>query len=370
MTPRKTLVFGPAYLDRVLKVDAPLVDPAVGGVLDRSVPGRVLGPSPGVSRPGAGRLLIRSVPDFDLEIELPPGWPGPEGVIGDGEVSEERPRRVVRGIAWHDDLGGMGAGFARAFGGVLTWVAGQEGDATSGAVAGLLDRNAVAHRPIHVPGRFGEWTLLVTSGEFGDKLAVGIRNPRDVDVSFAPIRDEPCDLLVAASMTNARAASALAGANARVRMFAPARRNMVDPEPRVGQFARHIDILCCNRDEWETLPDREEVAWRLSILAVTDGPRGAEIRYTTPTGDAGLLSVTAFPRREPPKDTNRAGEAFASALVATLLDAGWSPGTTPDDLIRRAAERAAVAAALVLDRVDFGFPTAEEIDRALAAGMV
>lgn len=399
-TPRKTLVFGPAYLDRVLKVDAPLIDPTVGGAIDRSVTARpdfdslrsrMREPTPDRLDPlafegGQGRrrddLIVYGLDEGEIRVDLPDDWPGPAAVFRADErmlsKGEEATIRRVRGVAWHDDLGGMGAGYAKAFGGRLAWIAGEEGDVTGRVVSGLLDRHGIEHGPIHVPDRFSGWTLLITSGEHGDKLALGVRDPHDEDVSFAPIRDEPCDLLVAASMTNKRAASALKGANARVRFFAPSRRNILQSndrrgptaEPRIGQFARHIDVLSCNRGEWEALDDREEVAWRLSILAVTDGPRGAEVRYTSPTGDAGLLAIPAFPRREPPKDTNRAGEAFASTLVTTLLDAGWSPGTTSDDLIRRAAERASAAAALVLDRVDFGFPTAEEVDGALRAGVV
>jgi ribokinase len=147
-------------------------------------------------------------------------------------------------------------------------------------------------------------------------------------------------------------------------------RNATDADPKVSAFARDIDILCCNRAEWESIADREEVAWRVSVLAITDGPRGAEVRTTTPTGDAGRLEIPAFPRRTPPKDTNRAGEAFASTLVTTLMDGGWSPGTTEEGLIRMAAGRASAAAALVLDRVDFGFPTSAEVDRALREGVV
>jgi ribokinase len=262
----------------------------------------------------------------------------------------------------------MGAGFACAFGGTLHLLLGDESEPIGRRVIELLDGIGIAHRATHVPGRLGEWTLLVTSGEFGDKLPIGFRDPGTHDAPIIP--SESCDLLVAASMTNRRAAAALARVEARVRLFAPAMRNVTDTEPKVSSFAGDIDILCCNRTEWESIADREEVAWRVSILAVTDGPRGAEIRYTTPTGDAGRLEIPAFPRREPPKDTNRAGEAFASRLVTTLLDGGWSPGTTEEGLIRRAAERASAAAALELDRVDFGFPTAEEVDRALLEGLV
>ena len=38
-----------------------------------------------------------------------------------------------------------------------------------------------------------------------------------------------------------------------------------------------------------------------------------------------------------------------------------------DGLIRTAAQRSAAAAALVLDRVDFGFPSGAEIDAALGS---
>jgi ribokinase len=140
----------------------------------------------------------------------------------------------------------------------------------------------------------------------------------------------------------------------------------------LGRFAASIDVLCCNRIEWETLEDREEVGWQVSILVVTDGPRGSMIRYTSPNGDSGLLRVVAFPRRLPPRDTNRAGEAFGATFIASLLDQGWNSesGVVAEEFVRLAATRASAAAALVLDRDRFGFPSADEIDLALSAGRV
>ncbi len=359
-TPRKTLVFGPAYVDRVLKVDRPLAE---GGFIDRSANGRWdLGNAP------TNDLLIAGLPEGNLHVEPPADWPGPTGRLIIGDASPGRPARTVRGVAWHDDLGGMGAGFAKAFGGTLHLLLGDESEPIGRRVIELLDGLGISYRPTHVPGRLGEWTLLVTSGEFGDKLPIGFRDPGTHEVPVGPAG--PCDLLVVASMTNRRAAAALARVGARVRLFAPAMRNATDTDPKVSAFARDVDILCCNRTEWESIADREEVAWRVSILAITDGPSGAEVRYTTPTGDAGRFEIPAFPRREPPKDTNRAGEAFASTLVTTLLDGGWSPGVTEDGLIQTAAERASAAAALELDRIDFGFPSREQVDKALSDGIV
>ena len=131
-------------------------------------------------------------------------------------------------------------------------------------------------------------------------------------------------------------------------------------------------MLCCNRVEWEALDDRELVGWQLSILVVTDGPRGSMVRYTSPTGDAGLLQIDAFPRNHPPRDTNRAGEAFGATFIASLLDANWDArtGVVEPELIKTAAARASAAAALVLDRVEFGFPSAAQVDEALIAGCV
>ena len=359
-TPRPTVVYGPAYLDRVVRVDRPLIDPEVGGVVDRSAAGRWAGPET------PGTITVVGLPTGAIAIAVPPDWPGRSGRLEvDGGGFDGTPRRVV-GLDWRDDLGGMGAGFARAFGGTLVRVAADRDDPIDARVAGLLRDAGIATVATHVPGRSGEWTLLVSGGSTGDKLPIGFRDPGPVP---PPTAIGPVDLLVAASMTNARAADALALPGARVRMFAPAIRNATDLSPRVSDFARHVDILCCNRAEWEAIDDREEVAWRVSILAITDGPRGASIRSTTPTGEPGRLDIPAFPRSRPIRDTNRAGEAFASTLVATLLDAGWSPGVTDESLLRSAATRASAAAAIVLDRVDFGFPTAAEIDRAVAAGV-
>ena len=113
MTNRRVEVFGPAYLDRVLRVDRPLFDPSLGPPFDQSTDGEWKFTS-------NRRIDVIDASGYTLEIELPDDWPGPTG-----EVRLPRPlregahgRRRLRGLDWHDDLGGMGAGYAAALHGV------------------------------------------------------------------------------------------------------------------------------------------------------------------------------------------------------------------------------------------------------------
>jgi ribokinase len=369
MANQRVQVFGPAYLDRVLSVDGPLVDPNSGPPLDQSVDGHLKFGS-------ESELALVDPSGYTVVIELPPDWPGPTG-----EIRLSRPvhpnaqgRRRVSGRAWHDDLGGMGAGFAAALGGVLWSALGPLDDSISQAVSGRLARHGIRHRPTRVASQSADWTLLVTSGPFGDKLPIGFRGCHErLDVrSLVEAAGQPCDLRVVASIRNRLAGPVLSAPGAGVRLFAPAMRNVLDRECPIASFADAVDVFCCNRREWETLHDQPEIAWVVSVLVVTDGPAGSTVRFTTPSGEPGRLQIPAFPRERPPRDTNRAGEAYAATLVASLLDNQWdaSSGLVEDELIRLAAERASVAAALELDWIEFGFPGPDQIDSALRAGRV
>src|SRR5262249_11046256 len=147
----------------------PLVAPELGGPIDQSVDGRLeFGPG-----------LMLADPDGALvEIELPPGWPGPTGVItlSRSVIPGEAPTRSkLAGVSWHDDLGGMGAGYARALRGELHSALGSADDPTSRAVVELVARARIDHHPMRVEHHPADWTLLVTSAEFGDKLPIGFR---------------------------------------------------------------------------------------------------------------------------------------------------------------------------------------------------
>lgn len=356
------LVFGPAYLDRVIRVAEPLLDPALGlAALDRSVDGRWAA--------GEGDA-IRLVDPAGVEVGIgpPAGWPGPLGTVAlarpfaDGMPPGIPPRRIP-GVAWRDDLGGMGAGFAAALGGTLVSALGAPDDPTGRAVAALLARHGIPHAPIRIPGRPADWTLLVTSGEHGDKLPVGFRGCHAAWADPGPRLDRPARVRVVAGLPNPLARRALGEpAAGTIRAFFPAARNMLDRRDSPAALAGRCDLVSCNRGEWADLGDQAAAFAAVPVVAITDGPRGATVRYRTPAGPPAQVEVPAFPLPDLIVDTNRAGEAFAAALLQTLLAASWTPGPAPAALIRRAARRAAVAAALTLRRPAFGFPTPAEID--------
>jgi ribokinase len=277
-------------------------------------------------------------------------------------------------VGWAEDLGGMGAGFAAALGGSLYHALGCETDPFSRAIVTFLDREQIVHEPIRVVDHPADWTLVVTSGSHGDKLAIGFRGCHAAlaEDAFDPWLAEPCDLRVAAGLPNSQASRVLRAPGAHCRLFAPAMRNMLDRGCPVSTFAGSIDVLCCNLHEWETLLDREETAWKVSILVVTEGSTGSWARFTLPSGDPGRVHIHAFPRARPPADTNRAGEAFAATFVSSLLSQGWNPssGVAERHLVEQAMLRSSAAAALTIEKTTFGFPGPEEIDAALQLGRV
>ena len=367
--PRRVHVFGPAYLDRVLRVDGPMLDPALGVTLDLSVGGANIEEEPAID----GVLTLHDPSGGRLEITTPEGWPEDLRAIRLDRplVPSASPwRRRLRGTSWRDDLGGMGAGYAKALGGVLDSALGPASDPISARVAAMLREQGVDHRPTVVPDALADWTLLVSSGPHGDKLPIGFRGCHaSLDAYPAPIGPTP-DVLVVASLSNRLLESALRAVEAPVRLLAPTLRNMTDHDPPLGRFADRVDLLCCNRREWDALDDQATVLGLVPIVAVTDGPSGALIHYRGPSGTLRSHVEAAFPRGRPPVDTNRAGEAFASTLLGAVLDRGWTRGPVDDDLIRRSARRASAASALVLDQEAFGFPDAAAIDAALDRGLV
>ncbi|MFO0956363.1 MAG: PfkB family carbohydrate kinase [Isosphaeraceae bacterium] len=177
-------------------------------------------------------------------------------------------------------------------------------------------------------------------------------------------------ILVVASLSNRLAGSALRACPATIRVFAPSLRNLLDPHPSFSSLAAQFDVVCLNLGEWSACPDQEEIADRLKLLVVTDGPNGVRIRFLSDGGAHEELHAPVYPRSRPPVDTNRAGETLASTFLLALWEGGWKGGAVARSLIESAARRASAAAALQLDLPRFGFPDRNAIEGALRLGRV
>ena len=103
-------MFGPAYLDRVLRVDRPLFEPSLGPPFDQSIDGDV---EVHFDSQGSMSSIPRATRSRST---VPDDWPGPTGEVRLTSIirAGAAGRRSLRGLDWHDDLGGMGAGYAAA----------------------------------------------------------------------------------------------------------------------------------------------------------------------------------------------------------------------------------------------------------------
>ena len=334
--------------------------------IDRSVDGSWVEPNL------AGEIHLIDPIGGRIKVELPHAWTGPTGTVALARPwTQPSQSRTVRGLASCAALGGMGAGFAASLGGTLISALGPETDPTSEAVVALLDQAGIAHEAVRIADQTADSTLLITSGEHGDKLAVGFRGCHAAWTDLGRRRDQPARIRVVAALPNRLAARALGDSvSGTIRVFFPSSRNMLDRADPLVSFVDRIDLMSFNQGEWYDLGDGVAALDRVAIVAVTDGPRGASVRFRSIHGGLDRVEVPAFPRSSPIVDTNRAGEAFASTLLRTLVDSCWAPGPTSPDLIRFAAVRASAASALVLGRSDFGFASVAEIDDAVRRGVV
>ena len=194
--------------------------------LDQSVDGRLdVRPGPAIPRPERGDARRRASPTTGRGRRA--SVDARRGRLGAGDA--DGPRRspgTTTSAAW-------GPGYAAALGGELVSVARRRRTTRSSrASSALLDAAGVDHRPIRVAGRPADWTLLVTSGPFGDKLPVGFRGchaARRVARSAAGRRRvRPAGRGVVAEP--AGRGRRLRAPGRGVRVFAPAMRNMTDRE--------------------------------------------------------------------------------------------------------------------------------------------
>lgn len=362
------LIYGPAYLDLVMRTACPLVGPG-RPPLDKSVDGCLaadLGPQ---------TSLTLQAPDHKwLNISgLSPGL-HPTGTLHLSHPVLDLAEMTVEPIEIASDLGGMGAGFAAALGGVLVSALGSADDPSKLLIEASLKQHRIDHRPVIVPQSATDWTLIVTSGPHGDKLPVGLRGCHARLTAQQMLQPGPWGVVVAASLPNSLLAELFISHQSSLRLLAPAMRNCRDRTTPLGHLAGLAELLCLNSHEWQELQPEDRQIWLDSnaMIAVTQGSDGAEILWVNERGQRLKHHEPVFPRSMPPVDTNRAGEAFAAFFLEELIGQGWSkarPGVT-QKMIASAARAGAAAAGLAINMPRFGFPTATQLKSTLELGRI
>ncbi len=348
------IVFGPAYLDRVLEIDTPLAPADMPVRLDQSLPAlrvrpgaagiiEVVGPTgdrltfhlPAAEQPGAVYALAEPVLARLLGASAP-------ALVGDFAVTQERRQ-----------LGGMGAGYARALSGLLRapFGGGSEPDAVGGAVLAALAREHVRVAPLLLPACASDGSLVLLSAR-GEKLAIGVRQAMTRWTTTA--EDIACaasaDALVFCGAPNAVLAAVSAAVPSKTVMCAPALRNVTDAACPLAALASRIDYLTLNALEWAQLDDQEALRRLVPVITVTDGARGSRL-----LAGGEERFIPAIPAHGT-VNANRAGETYGATVFSMLLPvlrrgAPCDPARAAD-----AAQQATVQAHRQLSLAEFAFP--------------
>lgn len=351
MARNRPTIFGPAYLDVVLTLDRPLL--AGGPVLDQSLPAARLTPRDDgvleVVGPAGDRLVFQLPADqseFAATCEL-----------CEPVLARTQPGRTVTGeypvANAVRQLGGMGAGYAKALGGLLRMPVGD--DAVGREVLQLLAIHEIDTVPALLPDCPSDTSLLLQSPQ-GDKLAIGVRRAM---TRWQVTREDhalaaQASALVFCGAPNALTAAVLANAPDIPVMCAPALRNVCDRSVPLADLAAQIDYLALNALEWAQLDSAEEMRRQVPVITVTEGARGSRVLL----GER-EIRIPAVPF-EGPADTNRAGETYAATFFRTLLAAcpEFPRGITVETA-EHAGRLAAVQAAKQLAMREFRFPREE-----------
>ncbi|MHB9024328.1 MAG: carbohydrate kinase family protein [Armatimonadota bacterium] len=360
------LVYGPAYIDLVLEIDRPLL-PAPDVLLDQSLPAARIVPG------DAGTLRVLGPTGDHLVFHLSPEQTGEAATYHLSEpvlarLQGEGTGQIITGeypdACMRRQLGGMGAGYARALNGLLRAPIGLrrgKPDTVGCQVLQELARYEIRHQPCFLPDCPSDTSLIILTTR-GDKLAIGLRQAMvrwratDDDRALAA----QAGALVFCGAPNGLMAEVLCHGSTAPVMCAPAMRNVLDAEVPLAGLASRIHYLTLNALEWAHLEGKERLRETVPVISVTDGPRGSRIFFS---GDE--LAVPAVPRSTP-ANTNRAGETYGVVFFRTLLRECpdfMQPGNAQAPLVELAARLASTQAARQLDYEGFAFPPDDEIEK-------
>jgi ribokinase len=350
----RIMVFGPAYLDRVLTLTHPLLPAADAPSFDQSLPAVSVEP---LAEP---RVYLCGPSGDALVFHLPPtsACPGMRFTLQEpvlARLCAERPVPCVTGDYTVESvllqLGGMGAGYAKACHGVLRAPFGA--DETGRLVQTLLQEARIDVAPTILPGCQSDTSLIILSPR-AEKLAVGVRDAlrhwRYVDEDYALA--SKARALIFCGAPNAFAVQILGQGLSAAVMYAPSMRNIDESVVPLAALTPYIHYLAMNALEWANLADQQSCLQTIPLISVTDGARGSRVYVHGRVID---IPAVAHPA---PRDTNRAGETYASTLFKALLAVypDFPHAEIAEDVARWAATAASRQAARQLDITTFDFP--------------
>ena len=351
----KSVIFGPAYLDTVIKVSGP-VAPQLTVTLDQSLPVKSITPD------NSQQIKILSETGDCLAIDLPSNAPCSGAVYNLHEAILSRScgtnaSPLIGTFPTEDcfqQLGGMRAGYAMAVDGLLRMPLGN--DALGDSVSAMLSGHGIASSPAKLSGHNSDATLLIQSNT-GDKLAIGMRDallnwqPDEIDYILAT----EAKYIIFCGAPNKFMANILSRDITAPVMCAPSMRNIDDSVYPLADLAAMIDYLAMNALEWNHLHRREKIINTIPLISITDGPRGCDIYLR---GKAYFFPALPHPG---PVDTNRAGETYASTIWKAILQnyPKFPNAEISEELLNQAAALASRQAYRQLDITTFAFPTGD-----------
>jgi sugar/nucleoside kinase (ribokinase family) len=347
------VIYGPAYLDIVVELACRLVPDLV---LDQSLPATSM-----TARHDGTILLCGDNGDY-FSFTLPS-----EGANAAATYQLTEPvlarllgadtQRTLTGTypvsRCYAQIGGMGAGYAKAFHGLLRMPLGR--DDIGNEVLRQLQTFEIASSPYYIDGCSSDTSLLILSTQ-AEKLAVGVRQAMMRWQTTAADHHlvDTASALVFCGVPNALMAEILSWHPDIPVMCAPAMRNVCDTTVPLAELASQIDYLTLNALEWEYLTASSGSLAQIPLVSVTNGPHGSKLIVH---GDE-EITLPAQPCAGP-VNTNRAGETYGSTAFKALLH--YAPGfftSTRLDvaLAERIGSIATAQAARQLAITGFAFP--------------
>ncbi len=353
----KTVIFGPAYLDTVVKINGKIIA-ELSAPLDQSLP--VISIMPDDSR------RVRIVSDIGDDVIIPLAdysacvsgeYRLREGILSRRCGDNCPPVKItLTADACFQQLGGMGAGYAKSLGGTLRMPLGD--DSLGENLREMLANCGIVSSPAILPGHTSDSTLLIQS-HTGDKLAAGYRDallhwqPDEDDFKLAKMAE---NIIFCGGLNSFTGKILSADINVPV-MCAPSMRNIDDTAFPLADFAAKIDYLTMNALEWSHLKRQDEIINNIPLITITDGARGCDIYLY---GKEYFYPALPHPG---PVDTNRAGETYAATIWKAVL--AFCPAfpreKIPESLLARIANIAAKQAHRQLDITNFAFPDDDRI---------